>query len=141
VDDTIQYMTRFQHEQRRGASARVAADRALRRVGAVLIVSSVIMLCGFASLLWCSLPPIRLFGALSCVLILTALAGDALLLPAMVRMFCGELQTAANGSRAPAAVAVAPAGTAVAGTAVADSFRMGGRKQPMQHVTSIESHR
>ena len=90
VDDTIQFLSRFQRERRDGASVAAASQQALERVGAVLVVSSVIMLCGFASLLCCSLPPIRLFGAIASVLIFTALIGDALVLPAMVRLAVPE---------------------------------------------------
>ena len=100
VDDTIQFMSRFQQELREGADVHQAADRSLRRVGAVLIVSSIIMLCGFSSLLWCALPPIQLFGALSSVLIVAALAGDALLLPAMVRTFATAKAPAEESWRA-----------------------------------------
>lgn len=106
VDDTIQFMSRFQQELRNGADIEQATDRSLRRVGAVLIVSSIIMLCGFSSLLWCALPPIRLFGGLSCVLIVAALAGDALILPAMVRTFGAARapvaeRWASTGAKAP----------------------------------------
>ena len=94
VDDTIQFISRYQQERESGASVEAAAEQSLRRVGAVLVVSSVIMLCGFSSLLFCALPPIQLFGGLSCVLILAALGGDALMLPAMVCVFCRELSPA-----------------------------------------------
>lgn len=84
VDDTIHLISRYQHErsQQRGHSA--AVRHALRRVGPALITTTVVLLMGFAAACFSPLPTVCVFGTLACLALLTALAADVVLLPALL---------------------------------------------------------
>ena len=84
VDDTIHVLTRFRSIQRYEPDPHVAMRMALSQVGPALVVTTMILLGGFAALIVSPLPSIRLFAVLSSMTVLTALLGDLFLFPAML---------------------------------------------------------
>lgn len=84
VDDTIHLIARFRREQSRGGSDKAACLRAYRAVGHVIVLTTVILICGFSTMTLSESPAIRLFGLLSCVALAAALVGDLVLLPALL---------------------------------------------------------
>lgn len=84
VDDTIHVIARFRREQTRGLGVRSACLNAYQHVGRVVVMTTVILVCGFSTMLLSDSPAIRLFGLLSCVALLAALVGDLIFLPALL---------------------------------------------------------
>ncbi len=95
VDDTIHFVNRFQRELRVDGDVRAAVLRSYRAVGSAMIVTSLVLLVGFAGLQTSSMPTTRLFSSLSCLTIGAALLGDLLILPALLVCFARRPRTAA----------------------------------------------
>ena len=85
VDDTIHYVHRFREQQRSGAVADQAIGHSHRTVGAALVYTTLIIVCGFSLLAFSDFVPSVLFGLLSALAMLVALITDLTLLPAMLR--------------------------------------------------------
>jgi uncharacterized protein len=85
VNDTSHIMFRFKHEigltpeDPAGAMARM-----MRAAGRPIVASSLILMAGFAVLLFASVKSIMLFGLLSVVTVISALIADLLLTPALL---------------------------------------------------------
>lgn len=86
VDDTIHFLTRFQ-EERRAASHLEAIQRAFTGTGTALIMTTVVLLAGFATVLSSDLRDQRLFAAMGGLTIGSALFGDLVFLPALLACF------------------------------------------------------
>lgn len=84
VDDTIHFLSRFQRELAAGCDVDNAIRRSFIGVGTALIMTTIVLVCGFASVLASELPGHRLFAAMACSTILAALIGDLVILPAML---------------------------------------------------------
>jgi predicted RND superfamily exporter protein len=77
---TIHFLNRMRAEDRPGADPAIAVERATVLVGPALILTSVVLACGLAALLYSNLPTLRLFGWLSSFAMLAALTADLLIL-------------------------------------------------------------
>ena len=86
VDNTIHILARFQHERREGHCTDIAVTRSLAAVGGAVWTTSLLLLLGFGVLQLSSFKASHEFGVLACVTILSALAGDLLFLPALLRI-------------------------------------------------------
>lgn len=89
VDDTIHFMTRFRHERSAGHSPEDSVCRAFTTVGGALIMTTIVLVAGFGSVMTSQLPTHFLFAAMACTTIGTALAGDLIVLPALMAWFPG----------------------------------------------------
>lgn len=87
VDDTIHFMTRFRHEYKRDGDLDAAIERTVLRVGKALLMTTIVLVVGFASVLTSDFPRNRVFSGMVCITILSALACDLVLLPAMLKSF------------------------------------------------------
>jgi hypothetical protein len=84
VDDTIHYMTRFRKEFQREPDEVAAAFRSLVSTGRALYLTSFILTVGFAVLVFSHFKPVIYFGSLMAVTMVSALAGDLVLLPVLL---------------------------------------------------------
>jgi predicted RND superfamily exporter protein len=84
VDNTAHILEGVRRRIAVGSSTREAIRWTLERVGSAMVVTSVTAAIGFLSLTSSRFVPIRDFGVLATVAIIAALAGDMLLLPAMM---------------------------------------------------------
>ncbi len=89
VDNTIHVLSRYRRERAAGAPAGESLARALSVVGAAVWTTSFLLLAGFATTLFSHFRATFDFGRLACLTILAALAGDLVLLPALLRRFAG----------------------------------------------------
>jgi predicted RND superfamily exporter protein len=87
VDDTIHFLSRYQQEQRLGGDVDDAIRRTFFSVGSPMIMTTIILVSGFASVLLSDLPAHRTFGAMACATIGTAVIGDLVMLPALLATF------------------------------------------------------
>ncbi len=101
VDDTIHVLTRMRRELDAAGDGdvRAALRRALIRIAPALVITTVIMLAGFGAVLLSEVPTNRAVAAICCTGFVAALAGDLVLLPALVVAFGGAAPAARN--RAP----------------------------------------
>ncbi len=85
VDDTIHFLTRFQEEQRQTTDLDVAIRRAFTGVGTALIMTTVILVSGFATVMFSGLRDHRIFASMGGLTLAAALFGDLVFLPALLR--------------------------------------------------------
>lgn len=86
VDDSLHMLIRYRAILRHDRDARSAAMKAVAHVGPALIVTTLILFCGFAAMMTSPLPGIRVFAGLSGLTLLTALVGDLFLFPALLSL-------------------------------------------------------
>ena len=84
IDSTIHYMARLNLELRGETDQQQAITRALRRVGAPIIYTTVALFLGFLTFAFSSFVPIQDFGRLSSVTMAAALGANLVLLPALL---------------------------------------------------------
>jgi uncharacterized protein len=85
VDDTVHLLSRYRRERAAGSTVEVSLRRSVRLVGEAMVLSTLVMVTGFGVVLTSELPGTAAFGALACATIATALVGDLVLLPALLR--------------------------------------------------------
>ena len=85
VDDTIHFLIRARTESRDAGDHELGLQRTLTSVGRALVFTTCVVTGGFLILLLATLTPVRHFGALTAVAMVTALAADLVLLPVLIR--------------------------------------------------------
>lgn len=104
-DSAIHFMAAFLAGRRAGLSRRAAVERVLRTSGRAMVIAAATLAAGMAPLLFCRLPPLRVFAGLSIFAITAALVADFLVLPSILVLFSGP----APGDGGAAADAGGPA--------------------------------
>jgi predicted RND superfamily exporter protein len=101
VDDTIHFLTRYT-EEREHWPDREAIRRAFTAAGTGMIMSNVVLVVGFSTVIFSELREQRIFGMMSVLTLGTALIGDLLFLPAMLLNFRGRGKPPTPRSAQPA---------------------------------------
>ena len=83
VDDSIHYMARLRIEMKRGRTLDEALSITTRKTGKAIIVTSLILLAGFGTLLTSVFSSTVYMGLLVCLTVFGALLADLVLLPAL----------------------------------------------------------
>ncbi len=86
VDDTLHFLHQFREWAARGVSLAEATERTLRVTGRSLVMTSVILVTAFGSMLVASFTPNNNFGALAAFTIALALVADLVVLPAAIAL-------------------------------------------------------
>ena len=81
---TIHFLNRMTQERKDGEDPAAAVERATVLVGPALILTTFVLACGLAALVFSDLPPLRLFGWLGAIAVLAALVADLLILRPVV---------------------------------------------------------
>ena len=89
VDDTIHFLTRYRQELQDGADGNTAIRRSFEGVGAAMIITTVILVTGFGTVMTSDLPAHRYFATMAVSTITAALVGDLVFLPALLARFPG----------------------------------------------------
>jgi len=87
VDDTIHFLSRFQRELGVDGDVQGAIHRSFIGVGTALVMTTIILCCGFSTVLTSEMPGNQVFGLMACATIGAALIGDLIFLPAMLTWF------------------------------------------------------
>ena len=87
VDDTIHFLTRFEEERKAGHSKDEAIRRAFTGVGTALIMTTVVLVCGFSTVLFSDSRDHFVFAAMGTITIGSALFADMVFLPALLSWF------------------------------------------------------
>ena len=103
VDDTIHFLTRFRHELHHVRDVQRAIEQTCLNAGRAIIMTTVLIVCGLAVLATSRFLPTRRFAELAAVTMVAALAGDLLLLPALVKLFVPSLPPLARAPQEPSA--------------------------------------
>ncbi len=90
TDDTIHFLARYRHERQAGLAPRPAVRQAMEVVGEALLVTTVLLTIGFASLALSEIPSLRSVGMLSSIALVTALLADLVLLPSLILCVYGS---------------------------------------------------
>ncbi len=83
VDDSIHYLARFRIEYMRSGDMEGSLRKTTVKTGRAIIITSIIIVAGFGSLLTSTFTSTVLMGLLVCITILAALMADLLLLPSL----------------------------------------------------------
>jgi signal transduction histidine kinase len=92
VDDTIHYLVRYNREFKRDLNKDRAMRDTVKGVGRPILLTTVVISLGFSALVFSQFKPTATFGVLMVITMGAALAGDLVLLPAL--MLHVELVTA-----------------------------------------------
>ena len=87
VDDTIHFLTRFEEERQNCDSEDEAIRRAFTGVGTALIMTTVVLVSGFATVLMSDSRDHFIFASMGSITIASALFADLVFLPAMLSLF------------------------------------------------------
>jgi len=87
VDDTIHFLTRYQEELRKTNDEELAIRNAFTSVGTALIMTTVVLLAGFATVMLSESREHRIFGWMGGITIASALFADLTFLPALLSRF------------------------------------------------------
>ena len=87
VDYTIHFLWRYRDEKGKGLSGTEAVARTLTTTGRGIAFNALSVIIGFSVLPFSSFMPIRFFGYLVIISILTCLVGALVVVPAMVLLF------------------------------------------------------
>ena len=87
VDDTIHFLSRYQREVLVDRDVRAAIRRSFIGVATALMMSTVALVSGFGAVLTSELPDFRLFAAMACSTIGSALVINWIFLPALLSVF------------------------------------------------------
>jgi predicted RND superfamily exporter protein len=87
VDDTIHFMSRYLEEFKHGGTHAEMIKRSFREVGTGMMMTTIVLVAGFSSVLTSDTRDHRVFGALGVITLVMALLCDMFLLPAMLAYF------------------------------------------------------
>ncbi|MGB7323744.1 MAG: MMPL family transporter [Rubripirellula sp.] len=93
VDDTIHFLTRYQEETSSGGDEAAAIRRAFIGVGTALVMTTIVLIVGFATALISDARDHRIFAAMGILTIGSALFADLVFLPAMLVRFAKPKST------------------------------------------------
>ncbi len=84
VDDTIHFLSNYNRWRKLGSSPVIAVAHVITHTGPALLVTTMILVVGFASFVFASFVPNVNFGILTAIVLSTALITDGTLLPAIL---------------------------------------------------------
>ncbi len=85
VDDTIHYLARYNQEFRKDLDDERAIRDTLHHVGRPITFTTITICVGFSVLIFSSFKPTAIFGIMMVITSLSALVGDLILLPSLIR--------------------------------------------------------
>lgn len=98
VDDTIHFLSRYRDE-RRSSGREDAVVETLASSGRAIVLTSILVVSGLSILIFSDFVPTRRFAELTAVTMCTALAGDIILLPALLHLWGTRRRTVAGSSQ------------------------------------------
>ena len=86
VDDTIHFLMRYKTELKRSAGVGEAITRTLRYAGRGIVITSTVLIAGFAPFAMSDYMPVHTMGTMLPLTLFVALIADLFLVPAMARL-------------------------------------------------------
>ena len=84
VDSTIHVLIRYRLEREKSGDVDAAITKTLAEIGPVLLVATIVLISGVAVTIISELPMVQLYGQISTVVLITALIGAMVFLPAIL---------------------------------------------------------
>jgi len=145
VDDTIHYLTWYRHGLDAGLDRKAAAMQAYERCATAMTQTTLIAGLGLAAFCFSSFTPTQRFGTLMLTILVAALVGDLIFLPALLTGPLGRLfggggrKAAAQSERLPEDAAGAPC--VPAEEPAAASVSGDGHRPAPHHTRRDQAHR
>ena len=92
VDDTIHFLARFRQEFSKSNNLKLSIKNTLFTTGKAIISTTMVLSLGFAVLYFSELMPNHEFGILATIILIAALIGSIVLLPALLILFKPEIK-------------------------------------------------
>ena len=96
VDDTIHFLTRYVEEKKETTDESEAIRKAFTSVGTALIMTTLVLVCGFLTVLISESREHRIFASMGAITVASALLGDLVFLPAILKTFPGKKRPQAS---------------------------------------------
>ena len=93
VDDTIHFLTRYEEERRQQAHAADAINKAFSSVGTALIMTTIVLVTGFSTVLFSDSRDHFIFASMGAITLTAALFADLVFLPALLAYFVRQPST------------------------------------------------
>ncbi|MGB1927710.1 MAG: efflux RND transporter permease subunit [Mariniblastus sp.] len=90
VDDTIHFLTRYVEEKKETGDESEAIRKAFTSVGTALIMTTLVLVCGFMTVMLSEAREHRIFASMGAITVASALFGDLVFLPAILKTFSRE---------------------------------------------------
>ena len=87
VDDTIHFLTRYVEEKKETSDEGLAIRRAFTSVGTALVMTTLVLVSGFMTVLFSDIREHRIFASMGAITVAAALFGDLVFLPAILKTF------------------------------------------------------
>lgn len=84
VDSTIHVLNRYRLERKKRPDVAKAVSGTLKAIGPVLIVATIVLISGVVVTIISEMPTVQLYGQISSIVLLTALIGAMVFLPAIL---------------------------------------------------------
>ena len=97
VDDTIHFLSRYREEQKLTMNHKLSIERSFQGVGTGMIMTTVVLVAGFMSVLTSDTRDHRIFASLSIITLVTALLCDLFMLPALLAYFDRPIRAKSYG--------------------------------------------
>ncbi len=92
VDDTIHFLTRYAEEKKETPDESEAIEKAFTSVGTALVITTLVLVSGFITVLFSDARDHRLFASMGAITVASALVGDLVFLPAILKTFAKKDQ-------------------------------------------------
>ncbi|MDY0222821.1 MAG: MMPL family transporter [Desulfobacterium sp.] len=89
VDDTIHFLSEFKLNLLKGIGVKESVTNSILSKGKAILLSSIILCIGFGVMVFSQFIPTINFGALSSIIMVTAVLGDILILPSVALLVSG----------------------------------------------------
>lgn len=90
VDDTIHFVARYRSERSNGHDHDTAMRNTIHGAGYAIVLTSILLICGFGLLTTSQLSSTYYFGTLTAVTLVSAIVADLFLLPALLNWWEGR---------------------------------------------------
>jgi predicted RND superfamily exporter protein len=87
VDDTIHFLSRYVEEQEETTDHLQAIERSFQAVGTGMIMTTIVLVAGFSSVLTSDTRDHRIFASLGVITLVAALVCDLIMLPPLLAYF------------------------------------------------------
>ncbi len=90
VDDTIHFLSKYKLARNKGLDQETALEITFTETGKAIVLTSILLFFGFLVMLFSIHPPSVVIGLLISLTLISALVGDLLLIPILIRRFLPE---------------------------------------------------
>jgi uncharacterized protein len=87
IDDTIHYIYHYKHLRQEGATQATAQRETMDHIGSSILLASIVLIAGYALMIFGSLKTVQLFGLLTVIALVVALYAELIIFPLVLKRF------------------------------------------------------